>query len=345
MEQLFDTGEPATAGGAGDAVTDAPLATRLRPQTVDEFVGQDRLLAAGSALRRAIEEGHAHSMILHGPPGSGKTTLARLIAAHADAAFEEESAVQAGRAEVRAVIERARQRLGGTGRRTILFLDEIHRFNKAQQDALLPAVEEGLVTLIGATTENPYFEVNSALLSRTRVYELEPLSSAQVRVLLDRALERGECGPASRIAPGVLEFLAERSGGDARTALNGLELACETAGPDATVQLQHAEDALQRRALLYDRQADQHYDTISAWIKATRGSDPDASLYYLAVMLEGGEDPRFIVRRMVVLASEDIGNADPAALQVAVAAAGAVEHVGMPEARYALAQAAIYLAL
>ena len=342
MEQLFDTGEP---GGAQPAPADAPLATRVRPQTLDEFVGQDQLLAPGSALRRAIEEGHAHSMILHGPPGSGKTTLARLLAASTDAAFEEESAVQAGRAEVRAVIERARQRLAGSGKRTILFLDEIHRFNKAQQDALLPAVEEGLVTLIGATTENPYFEVNSALLSRARVYELEPLSSHHVRVLLDRAVERGECTPAAQVTPEALEFLAERSGGDARIALNGLELACETAGRGASVQLPHVEDALQQRALLYDRQADRHYDTISAWIKATRGSDPDASLYYLAVMLEGGEDPRFIVRRMVVLASEDIGNADPQALLVATAAAQAVEHVGMPECQFALAQAAVYLSL
>ena len=231
------------------------------------------------------------------------------------------------------------------GRRTIFFLDEIHRFNKAQQDALLPAVEEGLITLIGATTENPYFEVNSALLSRARVYELEPLTAPQVRVLLDRALARGECGPRERVAAEALEFLADRSGGDARTALNALELACQTAGPRRRVTLDHAEDALQRRALLYDRQADRHYDTISAWIKATRGSDPDASLYYLAVMLEGGEDPRFIVRRMVVLASEDIGNADPQALVVATAAAAAVEHVGLPECQFALAQAAIYLSL
>ena len=359
MDQLFGEEETQagraaadrTSSGPGDGSLpeDAPLATRLRPATLDELVGQDRLLAPGSALRRAIEEGRPHSMILHGPPGSGKTTLARLVAQASDAALEEESAVAAGRAEVRAVIERARQRLQSGGRRTVFFLDEIHRFNKAQQDALLPAVEDGLITLIGATTENPYFEVNSALISRTHLYELEALGPADVRKLLDRAVERGYCGPPEQVDEAALAFLAERSGGDARSALNALQLACEAAGagtdPAARVTLAHAEDALQRRALLYDRQADRHYDTISAWIKATRGSDPDASLYYLAVMLEGGEDPRFIVRRMVILASEDIGNADPQALSVATAAAAAVEHVGLPEAQFALAQAAIYLSL
>ncbi len=354
MERLFGedvapSAQPAAArgdlAGTGDGPTgaDVPLATRMRPTTLDELVGQERLLASGSALRRAIEEGHPHSMILHGPPGSGKTTLARLVAHASDAALEEASAVAAGRAEVRAVIERARERLR-SGRRTVFFLDEIHRFNKAQQDALLPAVEDGLITLIGATTENPYFEVNSALISRTHLYQLEALGPAHVRTLLDRAVAAGHCGPPERVDDAALAFLAERSGGDARTALNGLELACEAAGGGA-VTLAHAEDALQRRALLYDRQADNHYDTISAWIKATRGSDPDASLYYLAVMLEGGEDPRFIVRRMVILASEDIGNADPQALSVATAAAAAVEHVGLPEAQFALAQAAIYLSL
>jgi putative ATPase len=342
MERLFgdELNERAVEAPEG-----APLATRMRPHTLEEFVGQDRLLAPGSALRRAIEEGRSYSMILHGPPGSGKTTLARVIAEASEAAFEEESAVQAGRAEVRAVIERARQRLATTGTRTIFFLDEIHRFNKAQQDALLPAVEDGLLTLIGATTENPYFEVNSALISRARVYELEPLSGHEIRMLLNRAIDRGECGPRELIDADAIEFLSERADGDARTALNGLQLACEAAGEGERVTLAHAEDALQRRALLYDREADRHYDTISAWIKATRGSDPDASLYYLAVMLEGGEDPRFIVRRMVVLASEDIGNADPQALVVASAAAQAVEHVGLPECQFALAQAAIYLSL
>jgi putative ATPase len=341
MERLF--GEEAAPDAAGDE--GAPLATRMRPRRLEDLVGQEKLLAPGSALRRSIEEGRPHSMILHGPPGSGKTTLARLVAQASDAALEEESAVAAGRAEVRAVIERARERQR-SGRRTVFFLDEIHRFNKAQQDALLPAVEDGLITLIGATTENPYFEVNSALISRTHLYELEALGPADIRRLLERAVSEGHCGPPDGVDADALDFLAERSGGDARSALNALELACEAAGPPpARVTLAHAEDALQRRALLYDRQADRHYDTISAWIKATRGSDPDASLYYLAVMLEGGEDPRFIVRRMVILASEDIGNADPQALVVATAAAAAVEHVGLPEAQFALAQAAIYLSL
>ncbi len=342
MDRLFEDADR-TADEALPA--DAPLATRLRPRTIDELVGQEPLLAPGSALRRAIEDGRPHSMILHGPPGSGKTTLARLVARASNAAFEEESAVQAGRAEVRAVIERARERQRSGGRRTVFFLDEIHRFNKAQQDALLPAVENGLITLIGATTENPYFSVNSALISRTHLYELEALGPAEIRKLLDRAVSTGQCAPAAGVDDRALDFLAERSGGDARSALNAFELACEAAGEGQTVTLEQAEDALQRRALLYDRQADRHYDTISAWIKATRGSDPDASLYYLAVMLEGGEDPRFIVRRMVVLASEDIGNADPQALVVATAAAAAVEHVGLPECQFALAQAAIYLSL
>jgi putative ATPase len=341
---LFEP-EPPEAQGPPDLPPDAPLAARMRPQSLDEVVGQDHLLADGSALRTALEQGVPHSMILFGPPGTGKTTLARLVAHHADHAFEELSAVQAGRPEVREVMARAQERRKG-GRGTVFFLDEIHRFNKAQQDALLPAVEEGLVVLVGATTENPYFEVNSALISRTRLYELKALTDEDVSALLRRALDGGECGDVT-VADDVVAFLAARSGGDARTALNALELACETAqrAGARAVTLEDAEDALQRKAVLYDRAGDKHYDYISAWIKSTRGSDPDASLYYLAVMLEGGEDARFIARRMVVLASEDIGNADPRALEVAVAAAAAVEHVGLPEAQFALAQAAIYLSL
>ena len=310
-----------------------------------EFIGQDHLLAEGSALRSAVEEGRAHSMILYGPPGTGKTTLARLLAANAEAAFEEASAVNAGRQEVREVLERAEHRRRTSDQPTIFFLDEIHRFNKAQQDALLPAVEEGLVVLVGATTENPYFEVNSALLSRVQIYEFRRLEDSHVLALLRRALsdERGIPDPPP-VEDEALDFLAVRAGGDARAALAALELACQTAGTD-TVTVRHAEDAMQRKAVLYDKGGDRHYDTISAWIKATRGSDPDASLLYLAMMIEGGEDPRFIARRMIVLASEDVGNADPRALEVAVAAAHAVQHVGLPECAHNLAQAAVYLSL
>jgi putative ATPase len=353
MDTLFDDHSPRTTGAAvrqsehrrapddaGGASDRRPLAARMRPRGLEDFVGQGHLLGEGSALRTAIEQGNPHSMVLYGPPGSGKTTLARMIAERSRAAFEELSAVQAGRAEVREVIERAAHRRATGGSETVFFLDEIHRFNKAQQDALLPAVEEGLVTLIGATTENPAFEVNGALLSRVHVYALSALDAQEIGAILRRAADPS-------VDEDALDFLAARSEGDARTALNALELALATAAElgEPRVTLARAEDALQRRAVLYDKQGDRHYDYISAWIKATRGSDPDASLYYLAVMLEGGEDPRFIVRRMVILASEDIGNADPGALSVATAAAAAVEHVGLPEARYALAQAAIYLAL
>ena len=317
----------------------------MRPRSLGEVIGQEHILGPGSALRTAIESGKPHSAILYGPPGAGKTTLARIAAAGAQGAFEEESAVNAGKAEIRGVIERARERRKANGRPTILFLDEIHRFNKAQQDALLPAVEEGLLTLIGATTENPYFEVNSALLSRAQVYELRPLEPGQVEELLRRALsdpERGIADPPS-VNKEALEMLATRSGGDARVALSALERAVERA--DGEVDVAAVEDALQRRAIDYDRQGDRHYDFVSAWIKATRGSDVDASLYYLAVMLEGGEDPRFIARRMVILASEDVGNADPQALLVADAAARAVDRVGLPECALNLAQATVYLAL
>jgi putative ATPase len=344
-DQLFDSGEIGDSEPqAPDA--NAPLAVRMRPRSLDELIGQEHILGEGSALRTAIESGHPHSAILYGPPGAGKTTLARIAAAGAEGAFEEESAVNAGRAEIRAVIERARERRRANGRATVLFLDEIHRFNKAQQDALLPAVEEGLLTLIGATTENPYFEVNSALLSRCQVYELRPLEPGQVEELARRALsepERGLPNPPP-VSDDALEMLAMRSGGDARVALSGLERAVERAGGEG-IDVAAIEDALQRKALDYDRQGDRHYDFVSAWIKATRGSDVDASLYYLAVMLEGGEDPRFIARRMVILASEDIGNADPQALLVADAAARAVDRVGLPECALNLAQASVHLAL
>ena len=346
VDQLFDTGESGASKPQKPAA-DAPLAVRMRPRSFDELVGQEHILGEGSALRSAIESGKPHSAILYGPPGAGKTTLARIAAAGADGAFEEESAVNAGKAEIRGVIERARERRQGSGRPTILFLDEIHRFNKAQQDALLPAVEEGLLTLIGATTENPYFEVNSALLSRCQVYELRPLDAGQVEALLRRALADPERGIA-RAAAG-----RRRGAGDARRSAAAATpgspsppSSARSSGPPASrIDVAAIEDALQRKALDYDRQGDRHYDFVSAWIKATRGSDVDASLYYLAVMLEGGEDPRFIARRMVILASEDVGNADPQALLVADAAARAVDRVGLPECALNLAQAAVYLAL
>src|SRR3954470_5031271 len=276
MERLFEL-EDGPPGRTKVPGGDQPLAARMRPLSLGEFVGQDHLLERGSALRTALEEGRPHSMILYGPPGTGKTTLARLLAVNARAAFEEASAVNAGRQEVRDVLERAAHRRSTNGEPTIFFLDEIHRFNKAQQDTLLPAVEEGLVVLVGATTENPYFEVNNALLSRCRIYELRQLSDEQVLALLRRSLgdERG-IPDAPKVEDDALEFLAARSGGDARIALAALELACDTVG-DGAVTVRVAEDALQRKAVLYDKGGDQHYDLISAWIKATRGSDPDAS--------------------------------------------------------------------
>jgi putative ATPase len=316
----------------------APLAQRLRPGALDDFVGQKQVLGEGSALRRAIAEDRVRSSIFYGPPGTGKTTLARIVAASTGAAFEELSAVSASVKDVREVIARARERLGTTGTRTILFLDEIHRFNKSQQDALLPTVEEGLITLIGATTENPYYEVNAALMSRMQLYELESLSEDDLREIV----ARGAAELGTTIGEAARDLVVVRSGGDARAALNILEVASETA--EGEIRAQHVEDAARKRPIRYDKTADAHYDYTSAFIKSIRGSDPDAAVYYLAAMLEGGEDARFIARRMIVHASEDIGNADPRALLVAVAAAQAVEHVGLPEARLNLAQAAIYLA-
>ncbi|HKP19534.1 MAG TPA: replication-associated recombination protein A, partial [Gaiellaceae bacterium] len=335
-------------GGMSDLFADAarertaaiaPLPQRIRPRSLAELVGQTHVLGEGSALRLAIEQDRPPSMILYGPPGVGKTTLARIVAEVTGAEFEELSAVSARVDDVRGVMQRARDRLGGNGQRTILFLDEIHRFNKAQQDALLPAVEEGLIALVGATTENPYFEVNSALLSRCQVVELEALSEEE----LAEVVRRGAAALDAEVSDEIVALIAHRAGGDARTALSTVELAAQTA-QGAAISEAHVEDAARKRPLLYDKGGDAHYDFISAFIKSMRGSDPDAAVYYLAAMLEGGEDPRFIARRMIVLASEDIGNADPRALLVAVAAAHAVEHVGLPEVRLNLSQAAIYLA-
>jgi putative ATPase len=319
----------------------APLAQRVRPRTLDELVGQRHVLGEGSALRLAIEQDRPPSMILFGPPGTGKTTIARIVAERTGAEFEELSAVSARVDDVRAVLQRARDRLGGNGRRTILFIDEIHRFNKAQQDSVLHAVEDGLVTLIGATTENPYFEVNAALISRTTVVELEALSDEEAAAVV----RRGAAELGVEVPDAVVASIAHRAGGDARSALSTLELAAETAEAEGgELEERHVADAARKRPLRYDRAGDQHYDFASAFIKSMRGGDADAAVYYLAAMLESGEDPRFVARRMVILASEDVGNADPRALLVAVAAAHALELVGLPEAQLSLSQAAIYLA-
>lgn len=343
--------EALVGGGPWAALPlEAPLATRMRPRTLDEFVGQEHLVGPGKALRRAIEEDRLASMVLWGPPGSGKTTLAEVISRQTRAHMVAVSGVSAGVADLRRAAEEARPRQA-TGQRTILFIDEIHRFNKVQQDAVLPHAESGLLVLIGATTENPSFEVNSALLSRSRVYRLERLSDEQVGLLVQRAIEDDERGLGMfhvKLDDEALAHLVAIAGGDARVALNGLELAVIGAEPDASgsreVTLLAIEDALQRRALMYDRAGDNHYDTVSALIKSVRGSDPDAAVYWLARMLEAGEDPLFVARRLVILASEDVGLADPLALSVAVAAQQAAHFVGMPEALFPLAEATLYLA-
>jgi putative ATPase len=320
----------------------APLAARMRPRTLTQFVGQQQLVGERGAIRRMIERGHLASMVLWGPPGSGKTTLARLLAHEIDAPFSTLSAVMSGVADVRAVIATAREWIGQGGGSSVLFIDEIHRFNKSQQDALLPQVEDGTITLIGATTENPYFEVNSALLSRLRVFRLEPLSDEDLRNVITHALvdERG-FGGRIKLEDDAFGHLVDIAGGDARSALNILEAAAVMS--DAPT-VEDIEAAAQQRVLNYDRAGDGHYDTVSAFIKSLRGNDPDAALYWLASMVAAGEDPKFIARRLIISASEDVGNADPHALQLAVAAAGALDWVGLPEAQYALAHATAYIA-
>lgn len=327
----------------------APLATRMRPANLDEMVGQPGLLKPGAAFRRMVEGGHPSSMILWGPPGTGKTTLARLVAVHTEAAFETLSATSAGVKDIREVLARARQRLETDETRTVLFLDEIHRFNKGQQDSLLPGVEDGTIILIGATTENPFFEVNSPLISRSTIFRLEGLQPAAIEELIDRALvdsERGLGSTELTIAAESRADLARRTGGDARLALNSLDVAAALAEGRGSSAIEDAdiEEALQRRIIRYDKTGDQHYDVISAFIKSMRGSDPDAALFWLHLMINAGEDPEFIARRMIVFASEDVGLADPWALQIAVAASAALAHVGLPEASYNLTQACIYLA-
>ncbi len=331
---------------------DLPLAARMRPRTLEEYLGQEHILAPGKLLRRAIEADRLFSsIILWGPPGSGKTTLAMVIARHTRARFESISAVLSGVAELRRVIKEARERRKYERRRTILFVDEVHRWNKAQQDALLPHVENGTVLLIGATTENPYFEVNAALVSRSRIFSLRPLQPEHIRALLRRALEDPERGYGRRRIQAeaeALEHLVNVAGGDARNALNALELAVESTPPDeegaVRITLEVAQESIQQRAVLYDKDGDAHYDTISAFIKSVRGSDPDAALYWLAKMLYAGEDPRFILRRLLILAAEDIGLADPQGLVVASAAAQAFEFIGLPEGIYPLVEATLYLA-
>jgi putative ATPase len=345
MSDLFDA-----AARARLAAT-APLADRMRPQTLDEYVGQPHLLAPGKLLRRAVEADRVTSLILFGPPGTGKTTLARIVAGTTRKHFASLNAVLAGVRDIREQIDGARERLRLHGQGTILFVDEVHRFNKAQQDALLPHVENGTVTFVGATTENPYFEVNKALVSRSRVFELRTLSEADLRQVVVQALahpERGYGRRTVRLDDDALDHLVGTANGDARSLLNALELAVETTPPGADgavhVSLEVAEDSIQQRAVLYDKDGDAHYDTISAFIKSLRGSDPDAALYWMARMIYAGEDPRFVFRRMLIFAAEDVGMADPNALRTAVACQQAFEFVGMPEGRFHLAECCLYLA-
>ncbi len=323
---------------------DAPLAARMRPRTLDEFVGQPHLVGPDGALTRVVRPGYLPSMVLWGPPGSGKTTLARLLAERSEGTWRQISAVTSGVADIRKLVADARA-LREAGGRTVVFIDELHRFNKAQQDALLPHVEDGTIALVGATTENPYYEINSPLLSRLRVYRLEPLAEDALRNIAERALaeERGLGGRVGLSDEGMASLI-DLSGGDARQALNILEAAAAVTDAGATIGPDRISEAAQQRLLAYDRVGDQHYEAASAFIKSMRGNDPDAALYWCASMIAAGEDPTFVARRIVIAASEDVGNADPRALQVAVAAMQAVEMIGLPEAQYALAQAAAYVA-